>query len=153
VTLAEVDPAVAAERATWTLLDIHTDDDYAVRWRPWRAPGEPGPSEHVASFEIVKIAGFSEGATKGVFDKPCFKRWPEGSASAEMVDEHFDATLFASGDVKWDGCCNMTFNEQRQCMLHFCGLGGWASLGEVMTKVWTEIALKIPAADRELVLR
>lgn len=31
------------------------------------------------------------------------------------------APTYAHGSIKWDGCINMAFDEQNDCMLHFCG--------------------------------
>ena len=130
--------------------DGHIGDEYAILWRL--------AGDYLAEFRIVEVCGFSETAPgSGVFAKPSYKlRYgadPDNGLEAEHprtdTDDILKAEVYIEGDLKWDGCMNMTFHEEtkRNTMLHFCGLAGWTSLGEVMTRIWTEVGPHIPAAD------
>lgn len=39
----------------------------------------------------------------------------------DEIDDPDKASTYAHGSIKWDGCIDMAFDEQNECMLHFCG--------------------------------
>lgn len=46
------------------------------------------------------------------------------------------AEPYAHGDLKWDGCVNMYFDEQERCALHFCGPEKEPKLAALMRGVY-----------------
>lgn len=44
--------------------------------------------------------------------------------------------VYASGTLKWDGCVDLYFDEQDDCMLHFCGAEAEPLLGRMMTALY-----------------
>ena len=115
------------EAQGWTdfkLLDEHNwlvcakatpvSDDEVTTWLDWVA---------------YRIAGYDTSDGHALFE-----RWNEGYDT--VVDTPSEATPYAHGSIKWDGCSDWFFDEQDECMLHFCNrkmaAGGLAALANAV---------------------
>ena len=65
-----------------------------------------------------------------------------GTDSVETVEE---AQVYLSGSIKWDGCSNLHFGEQKRCSLHFCGKQEAMNVGVLMGRLYDLAAKIIPA--------
>lgn len=61
-----------------------------------------------------------------------------------------NAQVYASGDIKWDGCSNLQFDEQEQVMLHFCGRRSWRDMSEAFERLYDH-ALKLYPQSLDLI--
>lgn len=52
-----------------------------------------------------------------------------------VVENVLGADRYAYGDLRWDGCMNLAFDDQ-DAMLHFCGPWGLDSLNEALQAVY-----------------
>lgn len=84
----------------------------------------------------------------GVGDARYYDRAGAG-CSSDITEDVADAQVFLRGSIKWDGCCNIRFDEQDEHMLHFCGRGDAARVGKLIDRLY-DIAAEIPAWDEEL---
>lgn len=66
----------------------------------------------------------------------------EGSMTGEMTEDLSTSSIYLSGNIKWDGCSNMTFNEQDRCMLHFCGRQNAMYIGDLLGRLY-DLALEM----------
>lgn len=57
-----------------------------------------------------------------------------GHSNADLVPTFEGAHVYAHGTVKWDRCSNWHFDEQDECMLHFCDREGMAAVGEMLAR-------------------
>ena len=55
--------------------------------------------------------------------------------------------IYLHGDIKWDGCSNMHFDEQENCMLHFCGRTDALKIGILLGYLYKLAETHIEKAD------
>lgn len=113
------------------------DLGFGVRYWPTK-----GAEQHVIDFEVLEV--FSE-LGEGRFE------WmgPDDKGPNPVEDAHA-AKVYCSGHLKWDGCMNMRFDEQEQCMLHFCGKDAAGNIGRLLERIYEQLGPLIPAGDRDL---
>jgi hypothetical protein len=68
----------------------------------------------------------------------------------ESTNKLSEAQVFLSGSIKWDGCSNMNFDAQENCMLHFCGRSDAAKVGKLLDRLYDLADEHIPIYDSEL---
>lgn len=110
---------------------VHFDDlGYTVTFEP---------NSHWANFKVFQISAWSlDHSTRyyGHFDQ-------------ELTDTK-SADVFMSGSIKWDGCANVQFDEQKKCMLHFCGKKDFAKLGALFDRLYDEAFDQIEKVDKSI---
>jgi hypothetical protein len=68
-------------------------------------------------------------------------------AEGQVVEDINKAAVYMSGSVKWDGCSNLTFDEQERVALHFCGKENAMHIGALLGAIYDEAARCIPGWD------
>lgn len=94
-------------------------------------------NEYVMGFECYKIVGFGEDN----------ERWYEGLEDSDNTTDIDKAQKYLSGEIKWDGCSNMKFDEQEKCMLHFCGTHRLKQLSGLFKTLYEIAGKEIKHAD------
>lgn len=64
-----------------------------------------------------------------------------------------ETELFLRGWIKWDGCSEITFGQDGDGLIHFCGKSSYDDLGNVMREVWEMCSKKISVWNEELATR
>lgn len=59
--------------------------------------------------------------------------WTDGLEWTPDLDR---AQPFLSGTIKWDGCSNLTFDDQALGALHFCGREHAAQVGALIARLY-----------------
>lgn len=120
-----------------------------VRLRPYGDPA-PGADIYSVDFEVYEAWQASFGANEGSYtllalddpgpDSVVALQRGEGSRChpdplPPLADGLLDfdaAQLFMRGNVKWDGCSNVTFDEGSY---HFCSVNGVRRMGKILAEV------------------
>lgn len=98
--------------------------------------------DSVLDFMVFQVTGqYADG-------KPSFEVAddPACDSTADLVE----AQVFLQGAIKWDGCSNWHFDEQDNCMLHFCGARQASGIGRLMERMYDIAAARMPTFDRGL---
>lgn len=45
-----------------------------------------------------------------------------GDKYGDYTEDIFNAQPYFEGTIKWDGCSNVIYSDQNNCMLHYCGV-------------------------------
>lgn len=103
--------------------------------------------EYYCEFTCYDCMGMSLGADGG-YTTPLYtvKDAIDCSESTENSD---DAQVFLSGSIKWDGCANLTFDEQETAALHFCGRSDAQRVGKLLDRLYDLAGELIPKWDAE----
>lgn len=80
----------------------------------------------VITFDIYNI----------IYQDPIGRIYWQDAKSTESIDDISKAGRFLTGDVKWDGCSNWSFDDQETCMLHFCSRNELENVGKIMAYCW-----------------
>jgi hypothetical protein len=64
--------------------------------------------------------------------------------SLEIVDEISEAQVYLHGSIKWDGCSDWHFDEQDDCMLHFCSVEQAKDIGNLFERMYEYAKNHIP---------
>jgi hypothetical protein len=97
------------------------------------------PEGHRVDFKVYQAVRWDRGAEPGIM----FSRWD--GPSTDHVDGVEAADVFLSGKVKWDGCCDLRFDEQEACMLHFCGKRSAMNVGVLLGRLYEATKAMLPA--------
>ncbi len=66
----------------------------------------------------------------------------------DMTPDMGDADIYVSGNIKWDGCSEVTFDPEG---LHLCGRGCWQDHVALMAWIWRRagelIAAKVASCE------
>ena len=84
--------------------------------------------EYCLEFMAIQIVGYLETPSGGV--KTHIYDNETGGSTITNPDE---ANPLVWGNVRWDGCCNLGFQDG---LVHFCGLGDASTVGEVIESVY-----------------
>lgn len=113
---------------TWRskALEHKGDPEWHLFWRP----GQHTSSQEVTwiDFEAYEVAG-RDSVRDGDLRYP---KW-EGSL---LTSSETPTDRFAHGDLRWDGCSNIAFDEQERAMLHSCGRDHAARLGRLLDAIY-----------------
>jgi hypothetical protein len=93
--------------------------------------------EYRMGFKVHKITAtditqLNPDGTVSVYER----QWEEAGTFNAGTVELDKAATYLSGTIKWDGCCDMKFDAQEECMLHFCGIEGVQNLGKLLEKLY-----------------
>lgn len=112
---------VTNEAKVEKIVRIFKDIDYAV---------VVTPGAYSVDYVIYEIVGLSHPGEVPVYhgSDPS-----DEMSTTENIDE---ASPFAHGSVKWDGCSNWDFDELQRVMLHFCERASLIHLGEILATCW-----------------
>jgi hypothetical protein len=95
---------------------------------------------HRLDFIAYECKGMGQGPS-GAFDVPLYG----DDCSSGYDHDHQNATPFLSGDIMWDGCANVQFDEQEGGrMLDFCGRKDAARVGKLFDRLYDIAADSIP---------
>lgn len=116
------------------MMKIRLNKEFVVRY--WLI------NDVVMGFEAFRVIGESDSF---LYEK---KNSNHGMDSTEDLD---DAQIFVSGDIKWDGCSNIYFNEQDNGMIHFCDKKSTVDLGIMLGRLYDIASEVIPNVDKNLI--
>ena len=92
-------------------------------------------TEHYVAFNVYGLSNDDD------YDAENNSYINDEDAGDSPVDTIDKASVFAHGDVKWDGCSNWKFDAQDRSMLHFCSFPG---LGDMMDAAYRFCAEQMP---------
>ena len=61
-----------------------------------------------------------------------------------------DSPKYISGSIKWDGCINYIYDEQKECMLHQCGLDDFKEIYQIFKNVYDMASELMPENSKNL---
>lgn len=94
-------------------------------------------NEAVYRFEVYEIVGREHiDGKKGEASKAPLYWRKDWQGSGDWTTDLGEAALYATGDIKWDGCSNWLFNHEEAGWYHYCDRKGIQSLGRVMEACW-----------------
>ncbi len=119
----------------------HLDSDFTIVMTAGEE-NEGGPVW--VDFEVYDIIG--HGGPK--FDEPCYHA-AGYTNSNEIVEVASSAVaqVFCHGHIKWDGCCDVYFDEQDGTMLHGCSRKDMTRIGKLFDALYDAALVLMP--DRE----
>jgi len=110
-------------------------------------------NEAVMGFKTYKIISeTTETPTEPGIYKNTIKRVYErdnADHGMDVVTDLEEAQIFLSGNIRFDGCSNMQFNEQENCMLHFCGRKMATDVRVLMGELYDIAIDYIPSTDKD----
>ncbi len=115
-------------------MSIHDTEDYRITYIPGDYHME------FAAFEI--IGKYEDG--KPLFHKLNYEN------GGDMVESASEAQPYFSGSIKWDGCANVQFDEQENCMLHFCGQKDALKIAGLIQAVYALAAIHVKNYNKEI---
>jgi hypothetical protein len=74
----------------------------------------------------------------------------QGGHGGDSTTSLAEAEVFLSGSIKWDGCANLHFDAQDECMLHFCGRDDASKVGQLIDLLYDLTEKFLPTYDKEL---
>ena len=104
-------------------------EDYLIQWEKAHS--------HALSFRVVCV----------ITDSPTMIY---GRGLEDFIEDPAKAPTFLHGDVKWDGCSNIYFDEQDTIMLHFCGMKMATGVGRLLQRMYEIAAANIERFDHKL---
>jgi hypothetical protein len=120
--------------------------------RIWEDPGFhvviTNESRTYCAFDVFKIIGKADSGK-------CYYYERKGATSSgDWVDTIEEAGKFLHCSIKWDGCSDWHFDEQDDCMIHFCGKNHMKEMHKLMDMLY-DLAEELMAdyglkVDREL---
>lgn len=94
------------------------------------------PEQYLCAFRCYQCVALCEGLPQyNVAGYVC---------GMDMTDDIEKAQVYLSGEVKWDGCANLQFDEQDNVMLHFCGVEDVRKIGALLERLYEIAAKAIP---------
>lgn len=83
----------------------------------------------VVEFDVFEIVG----------------RGPDNSPVFEYSKNDDEPDRYLHGSIRWDACSNWHFDEQDDCMLHFCGMEGINELQRLFGRMYEITKSHIPS--------
>lgn len=127
----------------WTLRTFE-DVGYVVRYKL-------DPSCLYMTVEAYHIVGdYGELEAKGrpaSPDRPFVYLRRGATTSGDVVDNLAEAGRWLHGEIKWDGCSNISIDAQDDCMLHFCGRSEAVAVGGLLGALYDLAHEVMPRAD------
>lgn len=114
------------------MIATNTVIDFTIDMTPG-ASSEAGPVW--VDFKVYDVVGWT-------VDKPPQPLYDRGNGEIFGVPVQFpgEAQIFCHGRIKWDGCCDLYFDEQDVVMLHGCCRRDMTRLGALMDVLYTTAA-------------
>lgn len=99
-------------------------------------------NESVYEFTVFAIVGR---AGEIGWDHPgCALFEEKGATNGNPTDQIEWSSPFLTGDIRWDGCVNLYFDEQDNCALHFCGRKDAGRIGLLIERIYDFAETAIP---------
>lgn len=115
--------------------------DYLIRARI-------GDNDCYVDVEAYAVVGRDGGTVANpIINGPSLFERKGADSGMDTTADVEDAALYLSGHIKWDGCANLHFDEQDNCMLHFCGPGDVEALGAMLMALHELAREVMPKAD------
>lgn len=92
---------------------------------------------HIVDFKVFEIVG-GDGEER---------YWARHDGMSNMTEKFEEADLYLHGSVKWDGCSDLHFDAQDDCMLHFCGRADVKKVGQMLSKLYDITAELLDTVD------
>ena len=103
-------------------------------------------SPYVLSFKTYEIKAVEVGTEKLQFESV------GGTGPGDWTENLSNAQVFFEGAIKWDGCANVRFSAQDECVLHFCGIDDARNPGRLFSQLYLYAAEKMARADKDMML-
>jgi len=92
---------------------------------------------HWLGFKVYKVLGKDENGTRA------YNR--EGyTSSPDFVDDRAAAQVMLSGSIKWDGCSDITIDDEP---LHFCGRSDMQEFADLLLAIYGVASDLIPSYE------
>ena len=93
------------------------------------------PYDYYVEYEIYNIVGECISNNN---EKNYYYNRNEYISSDDIVNNVYEAEKFIIGSVKWDGCSNWSFIEEKTsgCMYHFCNKQELENVGKILAECW-----------------
>lgn len=92
---------------------------------------------HWIGFNVYRVLGKSEGGVR-VYNRDGYK------SSPDPVEDRAAAQVALSGSIKWDGCSDITIDDEP---LHFCGRADMEEFTALLSAVYDLAAELIPSYE------
>jgi hypothetical protein len=124
---------------TWTVRE-HRDIQYTVRAKRYH-------SGYSVDFEVFKLCGWNPDGS--VF----YSKSLDGPAEDGITEHIQEAEPSIDGNIKWDGCCNVSFREcSDNSMLHGCGREDMTNIGVLFDRLY-DLAIELMPEHAENLVR
>lgn len=99
-------------------------------------------NDYVMAAVVVEIGGLDFATNRHTFIH-------DDNGRKKYVEDLRDATVFAHGHWKWDGCANIMFDScALNCMLHFCDVSDYRKFSEIGIVLYEHASKKISVYER-----
>lgn len=88
-------------------------------------------------FKVYSVIGTSASGVK-IYNRDGYE------SSPDPVEDRSTAQVMLSGSIKWDGCSNLTIEDEP---LHFCGRSNIEKFAEVLSAIYGLAAELIPSYE------
>lgn len=92
---------------------------------------------HWLGFNVYRVIGRLENGTR-VYNRDGYK------SSPDPVEDRAEAQVFMSGSIKWDGCSDITIDDEP---LHFCGRSSMEEFTALLPAIYDLAAELIPSYE------
>lgn len=92
---------------------------------------------HWLGFKVYKVVGKTASGTR-VYNRDGY------SSSSDSVEDRTAAQVMLSGSIKWDGCSDITIDDEP---LHFCGRQHMEEFSELLSAIYDLAAELIPSYE------
>jgi hypothetical protein len=94
-------------------------------------------ASHFLSFIVYRVIGRTKDGTR-IYNRDGYE------SSPDPVEHRSLAQAVLSGSIKWDGCSNMTIDDEP---LHFCGRSDVEEFATVLSAIYDVAAELIPSYE------
>jgi hypothetical protein len=94
-------------------------------------------NSHWLGFKIYKILGKTESGVKA-YNRNGYE------SSPDLVEDRASAQVMLSGSIKWDGCSDLTIDDEP---LHFCGRQHMEEFTALLSAIYDLAAELIPSYE------
>jgi hypothetical protein len=92
---------------------------------------------HWLGFKVYKVLGKTASGTR-MYNRDGYK------SSPDPVEDRAAAQAMLSGSIKWDGCSDITIDDEP---LHFCGRQHMEEFGALLSAIYNMAAEMIPSYE------
>ena len=98
--------------------------------------------EHRMEFKVFEYTEFTGPNGHG-------EQYPSlrGVSSDDDTEDIYNAQSYFEGTIKWDGCCNVIYSDQNNCMLHYCGISDYRESHNMIEGLYNYASENIPSWD------
>lgn len=92
---------------------------------------------HSISFNVYRVIGETESGVR-IYNRHGYE------SSLDPVEDRSAAQVMLSGSIKWDGCSDLTIEDEP---LHFCGRSDIEEVAKVLSAIYDLAAELIPSYE------